>query len=440
MRTQLGPEPLAARARQLLPRPSGVERGFVVAAVLVLFVGTPLTWFVPAGATEVPYFRETVLIQLLLMGVGLVRLAGLPELFLTLFATEPLLSLYTGLIVASILWSSAPELTAPAAVLWAVTFLYAIYLLQRFDLSELLGLIAIAVTIGVAVNLVVVLSAPEVAVDPKGAWTGTFTGNKNALGAFALFAGLQLFVAARVHRRFRAALYAALAADVLLLVRSQSATALIAAVVGTCLLVVFTAFRGRRTLPGAVLVGFVGAGATMLWLTLANLAALASLVGRDVTFTGRTRIWEAVWERLGEALLLGHGFQAAFYGYDSPMADALHQAGFAFGHAHNSVLQTVAELGVIGLALHLAVFLRTTVWSVAVVRWAPTAIGLWPLAFLTLAYLLGIPEQGVTFWVPAWLLYCICVLAVSRARRERSSPETSGNERSEPTIATPTTG
>lgn len=80
--------------------------------------------------------------------------------------------------------------------------------------------------------------------------------------------------------------------------------------------------------------------------------ALVAL-GRDATFTGRTDIWESVSEELRTIYLTGIGWRVPWqYGEDTTER-IWSSIGFQSGHAHNSYLDLVLQIGIVGLLLFL---------------------------------------------------------------------------------------
>jgi exopolysaccharide production protein ExoQ len=62
--------------------------------------------------------------------------------FLHIATRDKLLPLLVGIAVVSVLWSAAPEATLPRSVAIVGTTLFGIYLATRYDLGELLRLLA----------------------------------------------------------------------------------------------------------------------------------------------------------------------------------------------------------------------------------------------------------------------------------------------------------
>jgi O-antigen ligase len=197
-------------------------------------------------------------------------------------------------------------------------------------------------------------------------WTGTafYTGlstDKNMLGGslFACSLGLVCMLVQPDRRRtglkgrldyFVLWLMGGMAAW--LLQQAHSSTALLCSVVGA-LIIWLTRFRRVQAHLG-------GYGACLaVILVVLNLVvnvpeALAGILGRDNTLSGRTDIWSALLKEGTDPL-----FGAGYYSFWMGDRVARLSAGFfyALNEAHNTYLETYLNSGLIGVALLLAVLL-----------------------------------------------------------------------------------
>ena len=212
------------------------------------------------------------------------------------------------------------------------------------------------------------------------------TANKNSLGVLAMVSGLALlwsFLEDRKRARWLALLRTSWAEVVVLvmciwiLVIAHSESALMCFAIGTVTLLVIYSSR-LRARSGALLWG--GCIVALLMAAFAALpdfrAVVAQALGRDVTLTGRTDIWDAVLH-LNTDPLIGTGFGSVWL---TPSARALAEE-LGIPHAHNGYLEMYLNTGLIGLGLLLAVIIaagRKTLAHVA----AGTAIGPFNAALL----------------------------------------------------------
>jgi O-antigen ligase len=90
----------------------------------------------------------------------------------------------------------------------------------------------------------------------------------------------------------------------------------------------------------------------------AMIAPIVSLTGKDMTFTGRTVIWEILSEHIRFHPMLGTGYAAYWTAAPLPSSDSYafvwRMGSFYPGSAHNGYLDVLNDLGAAGLACLLA--------------------------------------------------------------------------------------
>jgi exopolysaccharide production protein ExoQ len=106
----------------------------------------------------------------------------------------------------------------------------------------------------------------------------------------------------------------------------------------------------------------VGLGVLFAFLQLVfNLPEyLAQLVGRDMTFTGRTDIWSALLQE-GTNPLFGVGYYSFWLGDRVDRVSAKYF--YHLNEAHDTYLETYLNSGLIGLALLFAVIVSSAIWT-----------------------------------------------------------------------------
>jgi O-antigen ligase len=197
----------------------------------------------------------------------------------------------------------------------------------------------------------------------KWTWTqgaGGVTNNKNSLGLLAMVSGLfllwQMVDVYRI-RRLKTAFskfwpeLLVLMMCVWILWRAESATATYSFILGT---VVFFGMRLRLIQANFGKLGWCLSGVALLMLVFTVSTGfrgmIAGFLGRDVTLTTRTEIWERALE-LKTNPLIGSGFNSTWLTHEAaPMVEEWHLA-----HAHNGYLETYLNSGWIGICLLLAV-------------------------------------------------------------------------------------
>lgn len=190
-------------------------------------------------------------------------------------------------------------------------------------------------------------------------WTGV-TGQKNELGRLCMISILFLLWAFYKRRRERATagtryqgwgdLFVILIAAYLLK-GSDSATSIATLALGIATFLGLQWVRNlKHRVPQAGLLAVVillaAYGISVPFLGGTNVASFSSMLGRDNTLTGRTEVWAAVLPEMKRHALLGFGFGSFWTDarrllYDIPTA-------------HNGYLDTLLELGAVGLAFSIA--------------------------------------------------------------------------------------
>ncbi len=345
---------------------------------------------------------------------------------LRVVAREPFLVLLLLVAAASTAWSVEPDQTQRRVIALLFTTLAGVALGARWRWARLAEVLAVAFGILVVASLVAGLFIPSIGrmhVLFPGAWRGLWD-EKNTFGGLMTFAAL-FFCSAALFAPKRAILWSIMAVLSLgLLVLSTSKTALLALFFGLGVLgFVLLARRG-----GAVTVVAVY-GAVLLAATLGAALWLApdlflSLLGKDATLTGRTKIWAAVMRQIRLRPWLGYGYGAIWSETSiwGPLAKITKEAGFVAHHAHNSWLEQGLGLGLVGLASWAAYYLTTlgrAVWAVFTSRGA-----LLVFPFLMVYTLISLSESvAVVYNDLRWVLF---VTLAARLALPQSVPQDEG--------------
>ena len=133
------------------------------------------------------------------------------------------------------------------------------------------------------------------------------------------------------------------------------------AAIGLRLAVVARRVAGRWST--AVILAVMAAGAVA---AAANLGLLARIVGRDLeTLSGRRPLWSAIVDVSDDQLLQGYGFGAVWnhpwHSVDpNPVLTDLYlKAAYPYAHGHNSFMDLLPELGLLGCAVLVLIYLQT---------------------------------------------------------------------------------
>jgi O-antigen ligase len=225
-----------------------------------------------------------------------------------------------------------------------------------------------------------------------GAWSGLWT-HKNTMGGVMAVGGGVCAAAAIVTPQRRKLWIAAALAAFALVVLSTSKTALLASLLG-CGVIAFGMVVRRGPVQAVVACASVAtfiiavAGVTLLAPDL-----IVAALGRDITLTGRTEIWDASARFVETRPWLGYGYYAFWLPQTGPAYWVREAVQWQVASAHSSWLELALGLGRLGVWLF-ALQLLATLWRGGGAMLQPQA-GLWAPGFLAAFGLYTLSESHV---------------------------------------------
>lgn len=336
-------------------------------------------------------------------------------------AAVPLLLGLIALATLSTAWSIDGGATLRRCVWLALTMAFGLYLAWRYDWRGLLNVLTGAFLILALGSLALGALAPamgRMTQEHPGAWSGLWT-HKNTLGGIMAL-GVAACAAAAITTPARRKLwsFAALCCFALV-VLSTSKTALIASLLGLC--AIGAGLLVRRgplqtiVVAAGVLVAFVmGAGVVLLAPDL-----IVAALGRDLTLTGRTDIWDAAAPAVAAKPWLGYGYYAFWLPDNGPAYWVREAVAWPVASAHSTWLELALGLGRIGVVLFALQLLATLKRGAGAFMRADA--GLWAPAFLATFALYTLSEshalQANNLF---WTIYVAVAARLSLDARERA--------------------
>jgi exopolysaccharide production protein ExoQ len=262
------------------------------------------------------------------------------------------LLLLLGWTFLSTLWSVSPSDTLRRSVALSLTTTFAIYLGGRFDALSVVKLMALALGFDIVGSAIWGLAFPSTGItqdgEYAGAWRGVFA-SKNQLGAMMLIGCLGFFILYLAERRriYLAGLGGAFA----LLILSTSKTPLFILLgLVPCFALVRRFFRTRRgfSLLLALSVSLTG---LLLLLGSVSIGPILALFGRDLTFTGRTDIWDLSWAAVQQSYWIGYGYGAFWTDASAPAAAIWEALNWRVPSSHSGLLELWLGLGLFGVVI-----------------------------------------------------------------------------------------
>lgn len=247
-----------------------------------------------------------------------------------------------------------------------------------------------------------------------GAWRGIYM-HKNTLGAIAATYAVLAIMAGRAVVPSPIIKFSMVALMIFIILRTTSATALILVLIIPPMILFLIALNANRK---AILL-LILIPAFVIGLTGINI--VMSAMGRDLTFTGRTDIWDVALEAAAAHPILGYGYASISYG---GFALAMYRrAGLL--DPHNGYLDLLLSIGSIGLLIFMgfAVAMVSTARAMYVVggearQSALVVVGVticWLIASLS-------ESQDRPLGALAALGFCAAGLLVYRPSRTASLP------------------
>lgn len=327
-------------------------------------------------------------IYLSLLGLAALKwkalLGAIPRLW-------PVLLLFL-IAAASTRWSIDPALTQRRVIALFFTMLFGAYLALRGPLVETLRLMGYALLVLCIINLAISVALPAIGRHSEihvGAWRG-FMGTKNLMGgemsrANTIFCALLFYD----HKR-RWTWIAGFGLSLLLVLGSTSKTSLLSMVAPWGLFIAYF-IAARSIVLGlfSLWASVVGVGVIYMFVTFFP-AQLVALIGRDLTFTGRTEIWDLALNMIETVKWQGYGY-AAFWvdpmGPASVISDILQ---WEVPTAHNGWLEVGLSMGYPGMA---ALALMTLMALGKGVYVSFGRHGPWPVIFLIQMMMFSMSES-----------------------------------------------
>lgn len=318
--------------------------------------------------------------------------------------SAPLLLALFALALVSSLWSIDPSATLRRGAWLGLTMLFAFYLAWRYSWRELVEVLAGGFVVLIAGSFALAISAPGIGrmvAEHPGAWSGLWT-HKNSLGGIMAL-GVTACAAAAMVAPARRRLWslAALGAFALVLL-STSKTAFVAVLLGLGVMgVAGLARRGPvaavAALGGLAAILILAAGA---WALAPEL--FVDLLGRDLTLTGRTDIWQAATPAVGAQPWLGYGYYAFWLPEFGPAYWVREAVGWKVASAHSSWLELSLGLGRVGVVVFALQLTATFTRGMGAMRrvdaglWAPALLAVFGLYTMSESHAL---QANNLFWI-----------------------------------------
>jgi O-antigen ligase len=243
---------------------------------------------------------------------------------------------------------------------------------------------------------------------------------KNGFGR-AICLALAACLARRHRSHLSAGILVASAVALALLSRSTSAVGyaiLTGAVFFLCPLIQLTPKRRAFALLCCSCAAIVAA-----YIVWQNFAAITYAVGKDPTLTGRADLWRYSLTDIADRPWFGFGYEA-FWTQSSEPARLIRETVWETApHAHNGYIDMALYIGILGLAVYVALFYTYCRKAIAYLHAASTNSYRWPVLYLFWVFAYQFTESGIVAGnALSWILFCALGFSLSFSEAEASFP------------------
>lgn len=334
--------------------------------------------------------------------------------FVYVILQSPLQFFLLAIVTFSLLWSE--DVSTGLIYIKGLIRIYflAIYLAMRYSLREQMRLIAYA--LGAATILSILFSAlvpgyiheaPEL----QGMWSGIY-GHKNELGyMMAWSAGLFLHLGLSSDRD-RWLMWIICGISISLIILSRSTTSLTIILTMLLFLPLYKSLKKTNFKLQFIMINV----ALMLLiiisiLLLNNFETLVGTSGKDLTFNGRSNLWELLISKFWEKPWLGYGYYGFWNSADASNVRATYEWA---SNAHNGFLQLLLELGFCGFLIFAAGLVNFFVMALTrIVSVAEKPEDYWPMQMLIIILIVNFSEARLLTPSWNWLMYVTTSLSLT---------------------------
>jgi exopolysaccharide production protein ExoQ len=311
-------------------------------------------------------------------------------------------------IFSSFLWSKFPDLTLRRSISLIETTAFGLYFGSRYSLVEQLKMLVKVFGIIIFINIVFTLLFPAQAIEHgshSGAWRGTLE-HKNFFGRLMTLSAITFAIVSPISKKSKAFIRLGLVLSVVLILLSTSKTSLLAFLCLVALLVIYQTLDWEYRIAASFQLVVILGIACITTLIAGNLDYIQGVLGRDLTFTGRTEIWSATIQIIAEHPWIGYGYCGFWHGEDGPSLGVLRimGPGAVAPHSHNGFIELATAVGGVGLVIFLLSFLTTFRNGVIAVRRFKIRERLWILVYLSFLVIYNqtentLVEHNSIYWV-----------------------------------------
>ena len=338
---------------------------FLLAALLISDALTPLLYPETREVLELGDSNPNRLVlATAIYGLAVAMLILRFKSVIPLLSRRPEIILLMMLPIISATWSADPDAVAKRALAHCLTIAFCLYIVSRYTPDEFIERLLVSFGIGIGASILIAMVLPDIGVSHDqanaGAWKGVY-GHKAIAGRMCALTLFLAFLYAPRNRLLGIVRLIILFSSILLCAMTQSRASWLLVMFGFGAMTIVQCLRFAKLSAGIRIAVAALIVILMIGIGVASFNDLLLSMGRDTTFSGRTKLWEAaVTVASDHHPWLGSGYRDFWLG---PAAADVgrYLASWAKvpGHGHNGYLDTWLELGWVGLTLLLLFIVRT---------------------------------------------------------------------------------
>lgn len=314
--------------------------------------------------------------------------------------------LMLGWMAASMFWTEDVASTQLVLLRNVPTLLGVIIIVGLMDLRHIGSALVWAVRVALLISVLVTITMPETRVHldaVTGApslegWHALFP-HKNIMAPFLVFSIPTILT----FDRSTVIKIGSLVAVGVLLVGSDSVTGWASAVLVLGIWIWLQFFKNLDVRNSSVFtVATLVFGLFTIAAAAASLADIVDASGKDVTFSGRTFIWQATINAIADSPFVGFGVGGVFgFSPITPRTAAIwRDVGFVVPHPHNGILDIVLQLGLVGAGLYVLLWFSVLVGALRMLKRQPQ-LAEWVLSVVLAQFFISLSEN--VFLGSGWL-------------------------------------
>jgi exopolysaccharide production protein ExoQ len=317
---------------------------------------------------------------------------------------------------ASTLWSQVPFITFRKAALMSLAFALAWFFATYYSPGDQTRVILAAGVIVALASTAMAILLPQYGISWAGEWKGVFSQkNHMGIGIFFLFAALPFCRISSRRRLLTLASQSILPIGLLLLSRSRTSWFLAIVLIAVRVLGPLITRTRREKIPFVLYSIAFGLAAVAV-----SLGVVLSLLGRDLTFSGRTREWAIIAPFALKHFWLGYGYQAFWVGNIGDSGTVEHLIG-GQNVADNGYLDGMLQLGLVGVVILVIVLIACMRDFRRLLRGSSLPLLAYWYAALILATLVGSFSESLLWGASGQFNWFMLVLGCAGLRRLRES-------------------